>query len=436
VIASARSPFHLRDFRLLWLGESVSALGDQFALVALPWLALQLTGSALALGTVLAVMAIPRALFMILGGALVDRHSPRRVMLVANVVRLAAVSLLGAIVLVGAAQLWMLYVFGLIFGIADAFFYPAQTAIVPELVHSEQLQRANGIVQGTSQLGVLVGPALAGVAIVTLATFGAHPGVTGIGVALLIDAATFVVSLATLLLIHPRALPSADHGSVGQQVAEGIRFVLRARALRVILLLTMGANLLIVGPFEVGLPMLAYTRFPEGAAAFGLIMSAFGGGSLLGLLAATVLPAVPPARFGIVVLLLTATSGLGLAALALAQSTVVALAITAMIGVILGYTNIAFITWIQRRVPAELMGRVMSLLIFASVSLVPISVAIAGAVVQFSLDGLLLVAGLGMTLLTMSSLASPSIRRMGLEPVIDPAGSEDDPTLSPQPTTA
>src|SRR6187431_3127725 len=135
-----RSVFAVRDFRLLWFGEAVSALGDQFAMVALPWLALLLTGSAFALGTVLAAMAIPRAVFMLIGGAYVDRLSPRRVMLISNAVRFAAMTSLGVIVLAGAAQLWMLYVFALVFGVADAFFYPAQTAITPELVEGEQLQ--------------------------------------------------------------------------------------------------------------------------------------------------------------------------------------------------------------------------------------------------------------------------------------------------------
>src|SRR5262245_16196171 len=117
---TSRSPLAVRDFRLLWVGETVSALGDQFAMIALPWPALLLTGSSFALGTVLALMAVPRAVLMIVGGAFVDRFSPRLVMLVSNAVRLVAVLLLALVILAGAAQLWMLYVFALVFGIADA----------------------------------------------------------------------------------------------------------------------------------------------------------------------------------------------------------------------------------------------------------------------------------------------------------------------------
>ncbi|MEO8396870.1 MAG: MFS transporter, partial [Chloroflexota bacterium] len=84
-------PLRVRDFRLLWIGQSVSMLGDQFYLIALPWLVLQITGSALALGTVLALASIPRAMFMLIGGALVDRFSPRTIMFLSNIARMILV---------------------------------------------------------------------------------------------------------------------------------------------------------------------------------------------------------------------------------------------------------------------------------------------------------------------------------------------------------
>ncbi len=417
--ATTRSPFAVRNFRLLWLGEAISTLGDQFALIALPWLALLLTGDAFALGTVLALMALPRAVFMLIGGAYVDRLSPRLVMLGSNVVRLLAVGVLGLLVLEGAAVMWMLYAFALVFGIADAFFYPAQTAMVPELVDDAQLQQANGIVQGTAQFTGLIGPAAAGVAIAAFAGQANAPSVTGVGIALLFDAATFVISLATLLLIAARPANEQPHGSVIKDIREGISFVWKMPAVRVMVLLSMAANLLIVGPLEVGLPIVAYSRLPEGAAAFGLILSAFGGGSLLGMAGATLLPALPKAHFGSVLLALFSVSGVCLALLALIGSTPLALADAAIAGIILGYTNITYITWIQRRIPRNLMGRVMSLMMFGSVALVPVSMAVSGALVKISLDGVLIGGGLGMAALALVGLTARSVRRMGLEPALD-----------------
>jgi MFS family permease len=413
----ARSPFASRDFRLLWLGEAISALGDQFALIALPWLALVLTGSALALGGVMAVMAIPRALLMLIGGVSVDRFSPRRVMLGSNAVRLVAIAALGAVVLAGAAELWMLYVFALVFGVADAFFFPAQTSIVPELVEPGQLQRANGIVQGTAQVTILVGPALAGVVIAAAGVTGSAASASGIGVALLFDALTFVASLITLWLIHPRAHAAAEApASIIESIREGIRFVWGSPGLRAVTLVSLAANLFIVGPFEVGMPYIAYARLPEGAAAFGVILAAFGGGSLIGLLAGSILPHPRPSRLGSVVMAPLVLAGVSVAGIAMVHTTLLAALLTAVAGTALGYGNLLGLTWIQGRIPPELMGRVMSLLITGSVGLVPVSMVVAGAAIQLSVDGTMLVAGAGMALLAGGSLLSPAVRNLGLEP--------------------
>jgi len=144
----------VRDFRLLWIGQGIARLGDQFYFTALPWLVLQLTGDAFAMGMVLAVGSIPRTLFMLVGGAPTDRFSSRTVMLVSDILRLGLVSLLTGFVLTGSIELWMLYMFALSFGEVDAFFYPALNAMVPQLVHKEELQAGNALVQGTGQLAL------------------------------------------------------------------------------------------------------------------------------------------------------------------------------------------------------------------------------------------------------------------------------------------
>src|SRR5215216_893365 len=145
------SPLSVRNFRLLWIGEGISLLGDQFYMIALPWLVLQLTGSALALGTVMALAGIPRALFVLVGGAFVDRFSPRSVMIASNFARLVLVVLLSALVLTNNVRIEMLYAFALAFGLADSFYFPGQSAIIPQLLPEDQLQAGNTFVQGTAQ---------------------------------------------------------------------------------------------------------------------------------------------------------------------------------------------------------------------------------------------------------------------------------------------
>ena len=145
-------PLRVRDYRLVFAGETISVLGDQFHFVALAWLALQLTGSGLALGTVLMTAAIPRAVFMLVGGAFSDRFSPRTLMLVSNLVRGAVVGVIAALVIGGSAELWHLYLLAAIFGIVDAFFYPALGTIVPMIVPERLLPPANAVMQGSTQV--------------------------------------------------------------------------------------------------------------------------------------------------------------------------------------------------------------------------------------------------------------------------------------------
>ena len=202
-------PLRERDFRLVFSGESISLLGDQFHFVALAWLTLQLTGSGVALGTVLMTVAIPRALFMLLGGAMSDRISPRSLMLVSNALRTVVVAIIAALVLTGHAQLWQLYVLALIFGTVDAFFHPALNTIVPMLVSERLLSPANALAQIMMQLSGLIGPAIAGVVVATLNT----------GPAFAFDAASFAVATVTIWLVRGgrRAAPTATADGTAQR---------------------------------------------------------------------------------------------------------------------------------------------------------------------------------------------------------------------------
>ena len=105
------NPLVKRDFRLLWIGEGISLLGNQFHFIALSWLTLQLTGSGLALGSVLMVGAIPRAILMLFGGVLSDKYSPRRIILISNLSRATVVGIIAFIIFFDIVELWHFMVF-------------------------------------------------------------------------------------------------------------------------------------------------------------------------------------------------------------------------------------------------------------------------------------------------------------------------------------
>lgn len=408
-------PMHVlrnRNFRLLWIGEGISLLGDQFYLIALPWLVLSLTGDALAVGTVLATAGIPRALFMLVGGALTDRFTPRKLMINSNLARMILTGLLAALVTTNLIQLWMLYVSALLFGLVDAFFFPAQTSIVPKLLDKEQLQAGNAMIQGTAQLSLFVGPLLAGGAISRLDS-GAAGSTSGIALAFALDSLSFLASIAPLSLMR------IEHGNRGAEIAaggviaairEGLLYVWKDATLRIVFPITMGLNILINGPFAVGIPVLARTRFPEGAAAFGLILSLFGGGALLGTLLAGVLPKLPKKLLGTASLSVISLMGIGLAVIGLSPTVYVAAAAALAMGIANGYANINLITWLQQKVAPEMTGRIMSLVMFAAIGLNPVSNALAGALIGLNATVLLIGAGSLMTLFTLSAAFSPAVR--------------------------
>lgn len=410
--------FRNRNFLFLWMGEAVSLLGDQFYMIALPWLVLQLTGDALAVGTVLALAGIPRALFMLVGGAISDRFSPRNVMLASNLMRLGLVGVLAMLVLTGSMQLWMLYVLSLAFGLADAFFFPAQGAIVPQLVDDDQLQAANGLTQATAQLSVLLGPVLAGGMIALLAsgadTTAESPDVTGIGLAFVFDAATFLVSALTLWLIRmPEDAVRADRDeSVWTAVQTSLRYVWQDTILRTLFPVIAAINLMTTGAFAVGIPVLADSRLPQGAAAFGLIMSAFGAGMLLGMLLAGVLPRPKADIMGAVLLLTISSMGLGIVAFGFVTVTWAAAVVGLLMGAANGYVTVQFITWLQLRTPEQMLGRMMSLLMFASVGLSPLSMMLAGFVIEWSLTALFVGSGVLLTLIALWAAARPEMRAL------------------------
>lgn len=402
----------IRNFRLLWIGEGISLLGDQFYMIALPWLVLSLTGNALAVGTVMAMAGIPRALFMLLGGALTDRFSPRKLMISSNLARMILTGLLAALVLTNLIELWMLYALALFFGLADAFFFPAQTSIVPALVDKDQLQQGNAIIQGTAQLSLFIGPVLAGAAI-SLLDVGASHSTSGLALAFALDSLSFLASITMLSLMRiENANTRAQKAEAGviASIREGLLYVRNDATLKLVFSITMGLNLLINGPFAVGVPVVARTRFPEGAAAFGLIMSLFGGGALLGTVLAGVLPKPSNKRLGTVSLSVLSTMGIGLAVIGFAPTMYIAASATLVMGSASGYANILMITWLQRKVAAEMTGRIMSLVMFAAIGLNPVSTALAGILIGLNAAVLLVCAGILMTLFTLSAAFSPTVR--------------------------
>ena len=400
--------FSIRDFRLLFAGVSTSLLGDQFTLIATPWLVLQLTGNPLALGLVLALEGVPRALFMLFGGAVTDRFSPRMTMLISDVVRLVLVTLMAIAIFTGTVQLWMLYAFGLGFGLVAGFAVPAGNSIVPMLIEEKDLQAGNSVVMGVGQLVGFVGPVVAGILIGKFSE-----SLWGIGLAFSVDALTFAVSIVTLWLMRgggkPLSADAAGRESIWNAILASLKYVWDDKALGLMFLVIAAVNFLFVGPILVGIPVLADQRLPEGAVAFGLLMSAFAGGNLGGYALAGALPRLNGKAMRFFLIILLVVFGVVLAGLGFISSTWLDFALMLLLGLGNGYVTIILFTWIQTRAPKAMLGRIMSLLMLASAGLVPVSQAISGSVGAWSLTWLFVCAGGLIILLSVWAAFQPAL---------------------------
>ncbi|NTU47006.1 MFS transporter [Candidatus Roizmanbacteria bacterium] len=412
---TSNNPLSVLNFKLLWIGESISVLGDQFALIALPWLVLQLTGSSVALGTVLALMAIPRALFMLIGGAIVDKYSARDIMILSNILRFILVGILTALIFLNTIQIWMLFLFALLFGMSDAFYFPAQNSLVPQTLKKEQLQMGNTLIQGMAQISSLLGPALAGIIIGLLAKNNVEgtKNLTGIGAAFLIDTLSFLATIITSWLIRIPKNSNHQEENMWKSIKVAGLFVWNNPLFRLIFLIVMVLNFFIVGPFTVGVPVLVNNKFAEGATAYGIITATFGGGSLVGIILSGVLPKIRSRLFGPLIMVLIGLQGITLAFIAYSSSLPLTVFITSIMGVLSGYTNLLAFTWLQKRIPEALMGRVISLIMFASTGLIPVSSMLSGFLLTFSVTIVFLGAGVLTALFSFIMVLNPLLAKMG-----------------------
>ena len=396
--------FSSGSFRKLWAATTLSLFGDFFSYIAMAWLVLQLTGSSLALGTVLVVQALPRAVLMVVGGALADRVSPRLTMLGSMGLRAVVVAPLAVLVLTGRVQMWEVYGIAAVFGIVDAFFFPARSSILPKVVADHELEPGNAVLNVTMSVSIILGPVLGGLIVAAL----------GIGWAFAGDAACFALGFAFVAWMSAttRSSDGAAHpdGGLGGQIAAGLRYAWADVGIRVTLIVVavidFGAN----GALGVGLPTLAHGRFAAGATGFGILLGAWGVGATAGALGAGFVP--PPKRFGWLIVLLCVWLGLGMVAVGLMPSLVPAALLMAVTGVGTGVVNTYGVSWLQRRTDPAMQGRVMSLVMLASMGLTPVAYAASGVIAQVNPTLLFLIAGGMILVCAVGTAASRTVRSL------------------------
>jgi MFS family permease len=367
VAAAARRAFsslRIRNYRLYFTGQVVSVSGTWMQGVAQAWLVLNLTGSGTALGLVSSLQFLPVLFLGPLGGMITDRFDKRRLLLITQTAAALLATTLGLLVLFDLARLWMVFALAAGLGFVNLVDNPTRQTFVIEMVGPQDLVNAVGLNSVIFNLARMIGPAIAGILIVTV----------GLAPCFLINAASYLAVIAALTMMRVSELHRAPLQPRGRgQLRDGFRYVRSTPAL-LIPLLMMGVMGTLAYEFQVILPLVARFTFGGDAATYGTLMAVFGAGAVMGGLLTAI-----RRRRGPVSLSRTAlVFGTFQVAAALAPTLWAEIAILVFVGA----ASITFVTLsnstLQLASAPEMRGRVMGLYAVAFLGSVPIGAPIIG----------------------------------------------------------
>ncbi len=358
-----------RNFRYLWLAHSASIIGDGLVITALAIYVTQLTGDASDLGLVLAGAALPLVTFTLIGGVWADRLPRQRLMIVTDLVRFALHATLACLIFFGEPKIWQIVAIELLFGIAEAFFRPASTGLLPQTVPGEEIQRANALMATMSNVAELTGPALA-----TALVLG-----VGAGTAFAFDAATFLISAALLTQvgIRPRRVGEerpAERGTFLAEIREGFEEV-RSRAWVWATLLAFSVALFcgLAPEFVLG-PTIAREQYGD-IAVYGVFAASLGAGTIAGSLIGIRWRPRYPMRVAVGLAIIWPLS-----AIVFAAGLPLGLVIPATVvgGAAVSLFDVFWMTALIERIPADRLSRVSSFDWTIAIGLLPLGYIVAG----------------------------------------------------------
>jgi MFS family permease len=397
-----------RNYRIFFTGQLVSLAGTWMQNVALAWLVIELSGSALAIGALAFWRFIPFTVFGLVAGVVADRIESRKLVMATQGAAMAISIALAIVTLTGTATLPIVYILAALGGIALAFDAPGRQSLTFQMVGPRELPNAVAVNSGLFNGSRVVGPAIAGLVIAAVGT----------GLCFVLNAVSFLAVLIALLLVREEELVVVEKDR-DATIIGGIRraagYAWRDPQLRLILTVvtvvaTVGFN------FHVLVPLLAADTLHVGPEGFGFLSAAFGLGALVGALAAATfreaswrLFAIGTASFGVLALLLAPV-----------QNAYVAGVILVGIGVSFTLFTANANALVQLAAPDYLRGRLIGLYLFAFLGLAPVGglfagwlAEIGGTSLAFAVAGVTSLATIGVANTWRTRAAEPAISHAG-----------------------
>jgi MFS family permease len=368
--ATAFASLSIRSYRRLFVSQAIALSGTWMQIVALGWLALQLTGSGGQLGLIVAAQFLPLLLFAPWGGLLADRSDKKMILQYTQYAYVVTSIVLGLLVVSGHIEIWMLYIFALVLGFVRVFEMPARQTIISELVSPDHLKNAISLNASVNNLARAIGPSIGGIVIAT----------AGIGFCFFFNAFTYVVAAYVLTLIRENEITrSAPASRAPGQLRAGWAYVWNTPLIRDLLIM-----ITIIGTFtfefQISLALLAKVTFGSDATAYAALMSAFGAGAAIGGIIAASRSETGPAPF----LGFGALAGFSILLASVAPS--LGLAIAGM--VLVGFFTVNMVStansMIQMESHPEMRGRVMAIWSMAMMGSTPIGGPIIGWIGEYT----------------------------------------------------
>jgi hypothetical protein len=361
------SALRRRDFRLFWIGQTISSAGNATQAVALTWMILSMRGSTVDLALALFALTVPQAVFTLAGGILTDRQDARSVMILADGMRILTSGTLALLARSVGEHLWLVWGILLFHGTANALFTPAANTIAPRLVEVEDVESANALSSAMSQVGPLLGYLPAGLLV---AAFGPAP-------AFALNALSYAVAVFTALLMRPLERVSRDKRRVvWHEIREAVHYVRTTPWLLAMLFMDVLVAWAAITTNSIGAPLLA-KALHAGALGYSLLAWSYSTGAVLGLL----LPALYPLRShrGVICIACQGTEAILMLLIAFVPLPLGALCMlswSALNGILIVMT----VTLLQQRTPATMIGRVMAFWTLASTGVQPIAQMMGGSI--------------------------------------------------------
>jgi len=397
---AALPALRIRPLRLLIAGQAVSFVGDALFPVALAFAVLdELNGSPGELGLVLAAQTLPLAVLILAAGVWADRLNRRNVMVVSDLGRAAVQAALCVLLLTDNAELWHLVLLVAVYGAFEAGFRPAAGGLVPQIAGREHLQEANAMMGIAQNVGMVLGPALGGLLI----------ALAGPGIAIGLDAVTFVISAGFLATIRVTHTPHATEHHFWADLKGGFHEILQRRWMWTFMPAFSAYHLLAL-PCVLALGPVIADRELNGASSWAIIVAAFGIGTILGsTIALRTRPRHP--MYGATIAFMVAACQAPIIAFGGNTAIIAGLELVAGIAVAYGFT--LWETSLGREIPPKALSRVVSLDWFTTTGAMPLGFAlVAPAASLFGTRATMLACGLIVIVLCAAALAVGDVRRL------------------------